>query len=251
MKKTIVIAVSNFKGGTGKTTTSVNLAHGLANRGFNVLAFDLDPQANLTDLFGLLDKVTDERCVSNTLRGKTDLFINKVSDKMHVVGANSESMIGIDFELQSSLRNGDNKLKNLIDPIKKNYDFIILDLAPALNMLTVNAYVASDRIMVPVLSDYLSLTGYYNLEKRLDLDLNMKVTDILVTKHESNTTLATEVVEELISNRSELLCQTIIPKNIALSEQGISKQSIFDYAPNSSGASAYNAFVEEFLKRIS
>lgn len=251
MKKTHVIAVTNFKGGTGKTTTSVNLAHGLADRGYNTLVFDLDPQANLTDLMGAFDIIDEDRCISNVLRDKTELYIHPVKDNLSVVGANSESMIGIDFELQSSLRGGDKKLRNIIDPIKEYYDFIILDLAPALNILTVNAYVAADRIMAPIVSDYLSSTGFYKLEERLKKDLNMQITDVLITKHESNTSLAREVAEEFITNRPELFYQTIIPKNVALSEQGLTKQSIFDYAPESTGAAAYLALVKEFLHRLS
>ncbi len=250
MKKTHVVAISNFKGGTGKTTTSVNLAHGLADKGYKVLAFDLDPQANLTDLMGLYGVITEELCVANVLRGKTDLAINKVKENLFVVGANSESMIGIDFELQSSFRGGDTKLKSIIEPIKEDYDFIILDLAPALNILTVNAYVAATRIMVPIVSDYLSSTGFYKLEERLKRDLNMQITDVVITKHESNTSLAQEVANEFIINRPELFCQTIIPKNVAISEQGLTKQSIYDYAPGSSGAAAYLSFVEEFLRRV-
>ena len=246
-----VIALSNFKGGTGKTTTSVNLAHGLADRGYKVLVFDLDPQANLTDLMGLYGVISEEHCISNVLRGKTELVVNHVKENLFVVGADSESMIGIDFELQSSLRGGDTKLREIIEPVKAEYDFIILDLAPALNILTVNAYVASDRIMVPIVSDYLSSTGFYKLEERLKKDLNMQITDVLITKHESNTSLAREVVEDFNNNRPELFCQTIIPKNVAISEQGISKLSIFDYAPESTGAHAYMAFVEEFLHRLS
>lgn len=246
-----VVALSNFKGGTGKTTTSVNLAHGLADRGYEVLVFDLDPQANLTDLMGLYEVVTEEMCISNVLREETELVINKIKDNLSVVGANSESMIGIDFQLQSSLRSRETRLKEIVEPLKEKFDFIIFDLAPALNILTVNAYMAADRIMVPIVSDYLSSTGFYKLEERLRKDLRIQITDVLITKHESNTSLAREVADEFINNRPELFCQTIIPKNVALAEQGISKQSIFDYAPECTGAHAYNAFVEEFLHRLS
>lgn len=251
MKKSKVIVITNFKGGTGKTTTSVNLAHGLADRGYKVLAIDLDAQANLTDLMGLTGKVKESDCISNAMRNKeTQVVIKNVKENLDVIGSHNSMMIGLETELQNMLRHSDRQLERCISHLYNDYDYIIIDLAPALNALTVNAYCVADRLIVPMLSDYLSLTGYYTLERRLEEDLEMNITDVLITKHESNTALGKEVHQELSENRSSLLFETVIPKNVAISEQGVAKLSIFDYDPKSSGAIAYNQLVDELLNRI-
>ncbi len=248
MKKSINIAITNFKGGTGKTTTAVNLAHGLADKGYKVLAIDLDAQANLTDLMGV--QIEPEQCISEALRKKNiSVTIINIKENLDVIPSHNFSMVGIETELQNMLSKSDRQLERCISPYYDSYDFIIMDLAPALNSLTVNAYNIADRLVVPILSDYLSLTGLYTLENRLENDLEMSISDVLITKHEASTSLAKEVHKELSENRKEILCNTIIPKNIALSEQGIAKESIYDYAPSSAGAVAYREFVNEIIKR--
>lgn len=251
MKKSKNLVITNFKGGTGKTTTTVNLAHGLADRGFKVLAIDLDAQANLTDLMGFTGDLTEEQCISNSLRNRqVPVTIKNVKENLDLIGSFNSSMIGIETELQNMLRHSDRQLDRCLEPLYNDYDFIVLDLAPSLNALTINAYTVADRLIVPIISDYLSLTGFYALETRLSEDLDLSITDVIITKHESNTALAKEVADELIANRADLLFDTIIPKNVSISEQGVVKQSIYDYAPKSKGAIAYDNMVNELLNRI-
>lgn len=251
MKKSKNLVITNFKGGTGKTTTAVNLAYGLAVKGFKVLAVDLDAQANLTDLMGFTGRISEEECISNSLRNKQiSVTVKKVNDNLDLIGAVNTMMIGIETELQNLLRHSDRQLDRCISHLFSEYDYVVIDLAPALNALTINAYTIADRLIVPIVSDYLSLTGFYALENRLHEDLELRISDVIITKHEANTALAKEVHQELASNRTNLLLDTLIPKNVSISEQGVAKQSIFDYAPRSKGAIAYQKVVEELLKRM-
>ncbi|MCG8581788.1 MAG: ParA family protein [Bacteroidales bacterium] len=251
MKKCTVIAITNFKGGVGKTTTAVNLSHGLADRGFKTLVVDMDAQADLTKMMGFDGEVTGEHCISNALRNQDKtaqpLLVKKNLD---ILPSFNITMIGMETELQNMLMNGDRQLKRILDPIKNNYNFIIIDLPPALNALVVNAYAIAEKVIAPVASDFLSLSGYYTLEERLSGGLNVTITDILVTRHEKGTVISRQTLEAIQAERGKKVFKAVIPKNVALKEQGSVCQSIFDYEPSSTGAKAYTEFVEELIERI-
>lgn len=241
--------LSDFKGGTGKTTTAVNLAHGLAKKDYKVLLVDLDGQGNLTDLLGIADKVNPQTCISKTIKGG-DLTIYAINDKLDAIGVCTQSMIGIEFYINNIGKGNNDVLRNILSGVKDDYDFILLDCAPALNIMSVNAFQISDRIMVPIVSDYLSLTGFYKLEPMIYEYTSRTITDIFITKHEPLTKLGKNVVEHLKANRGRLLFNTKIPKNIAIAEQGVEKKSIYDHAKGSLGAAAYERFTNEFLNRV-
>ena len=254
MKNAKIIVLSNHKGGTAKTTTSLNIGHGLADRGFKVLLVDLDAQANLTDLCGYGGiAIKEEECISQALRNKKNkAFIKPVKDNLDLIPSQTDSMFGIEFELQSLLVGGDKQLERVLKPFYDVYDYIIIDLPPALNALTVNAYMIADRLMVPILSDYLSLTGFYKLEQKLEDAFDIHITDVVVTRHETSTSISRQVVEEMKKSRPHLLYDTVIRKNVAIIEQGSGekKYSIYDYAPTSIGATDYNNMVDELLNRL-
>lgn len=254
MKKCKIVSLTNHKGGTAKTTTALNLGHGLTDRGYKVLLVDLDSQANLTDLCGYGGlKISEKECISTALRNKNHSIIPKeVKEGLHLLPAFNDSMFGLEFSLQSLPAKSDFQLQRVLEPIKENYDFIIIDLPPSLNAINVNAYVVSDRLIVPILPDYLSLTGFYKLENKIFEVFDMNITDVVVTRFEAITNIAKSVVDEMQTNRKDLLFKTVIRKNVDISEQGAGeeKYSIFDYNPSSNGAKDYNAFVDEFLTRI-
>lgn len=255
-EKPIVISVTNFKGGTTKTTTSVNLVHRLADLGYRVLGIDLDAQANFTDLMGL--ELEPKQCLSNSLRNSmVPVVINRIKENtcgkngyLDVIGAETCTMMGIESELLMMMKNSEHQLYSVLFPHYAKYDFVVLDLAPAMNKLSVNAYNISDRILVPVITEYLSASGFFKLEERLQEDMQIKITDLVISRHENNTRSGKLALDELKTLRGNILMDTIIPKNIDLAEMGNYKQPIFDFSPESKGAKAYVAFVDELLTRI-
>lgn len=249
-----VIAVTNQKGGVGKTTTSINLSAALAENGKKVLIIDIDPQGNSTSGYGI-DKNQVENSVYELMLGECsiqDCIIEDVIDGVSLI-ASKINLAAAEIDLIGVERK-EFLLKNEVDYIKEDYDYIILDCPPSLNTLTVNAMTTSDSVLVPIQCEYYALEGLSQLiytvnlvKERLNPRLAME--GVVFTMYDSRTNLSAQVVENVKSNLRQHIFKTIIPRNIRLAEAPSYGMPITVYEPKSSGAESYRALAKEILSR--
>lgn len=249
-----VIAIINQKGGVGKTTTAVNLSACLASLGRSVLLLDLDPQGNATTGTGL-DKSRIKACIYDALINETP--VEKVIYKTNQVNMDvlpaTIKLAGAEIELVSTLSR-EVRLRSVIKIIKKKYDFILIDCPPSLGLLTVNALTASDSVLVPIQCEYYALEGLGQLVNIITLvrkHLNPKliIGGALLTMFDIRTNLASQVAEEVKKHFGELVFETVIPRNVRLSEAPSYGKTIIDYDPRSKGAEAYMMLAEEVINK--
>ncbi|MDO4615501.1 MAG: AAA family ATPase [Lachnospiraceae bacterium] len=251
MSKAIVVA--NQKGGVGKTTTSINLAACLAEAGKKVLAIDMDPQGNMTSGFGL-DKEELEYTIYELLLGDADVeqcISRDVFKKLSVIGANI-NLAAAEIELIEK----DDKnyiLKNAIDPIKDQFDFIIIDCPPSLNMLTINSMCFADSILVPIQCEYYALEGLSQLVRTIQLiqdrlNPELEVEGIVFTMYDARTNLSLQVVDNVKNNLDLRIFDTIIPRNVRLAEAPSYGMPIIAYDGRSAGAEKYRQLAKEIIK---
>lgn len=246
------IAVANQKGGVGKTTTTINLSAALAEQGKKVLLVDLDPQGNATSGVGV-DKRDLENTVYELFVGRTTLdeclletdFLN-----LSVLPANI-NLSGAEIDL-IDMENREYHLKDILQQIKDDYDFILIDCPPSLNMLTVNAMTAADTVLVPIQCEYYALEGLSQLihtinlvKKRLNPHLQLE--GVVFTMYDARTKLSMQVVENVKQTLKENIYNTIIPRSIKLAEAPSYGMPITAYAPNSPGADAYRLLAMEVI----
>ncbi len=247
MKETKIIAFANHKGGVGKTTTTVNVGSILANRGKKVLVIDMDAQAHLTS--SLLSNEPDESIYyALTLRQKY-LPIIPASDNLDIVPSSLQLAVA-ELEMTSAI-NRERILARLIEPIKGNYDYILIDCPPTLTLLTLNALAAANEIIVPLIAEVLPFKGMKMINDFIDtvhtqLNPAAHLTGVLITRWESSK-LSRDIEDGLRQQLGSLIFQTKIRKNVRAAEAPLQNQSIIEYAPKSNAAQDYRAFVDEML----
>lgn len=248
---TRVIALVNQKGGVGKTTSTINIGAGLAKKGKRVLLVDLDPQGNLTYSLGIkADEVNPT--IYQVMKDEATAKDAIIKGEFDVIPANIQ-LSGAELEL-SSVAGRELILKEAVEPLLPDYDYILIDAPPALNMLTVNALTACQEVFIPLQAEYLSLNGMLQLtntvalvSKRLNNEL--KITGVIATLYDARKNLNREVIEAIQERFKDSLFKTYIRDNIALAEAPSYGKDIFSYQPNSNGASDYLKLVDEIIKQ--
>lgn len=247
-----VIAIANQKGGVGKTTTSINLSACLADKGKKVLVIDTDPQGNTTSGFGI-DKNDLENTLYELILGEcsiVDCIIKNVIENISIMPSNV-NLAAAEIEL-IGIEKKEYILKREVDYIKEEYDFIIIDCPPSLNMLTINAMTTADSVLVPIQCEYYALEGLSQLihtinlvKERLNPDLDME--GAVFTMFDARTNLSMQVVENVKQHLSQRIYNTLIPRNIKLAEAPSHGMPINLYDSKSAGAEAYMQLAEEVI----
>ncbi|MCX7779108.1 MAG: ParA family protein [Patescibacteria group bacterium] len=244
-----IISIVNQKGGTGKTTTVLNLSSCLANFGQKVLVIDLDPQANTTSGFGVNNF---QKTIYEILSQEASLLesLVKIKENLFLIPVN-ESLAGANIELVSE-KDREFKLAKILEPLPLDFDFVFIDTPPSLGLLTINSLVASQFSLIPVQAEYFALEGLGQLINTINLikeSLNPKleILGVVITMYDERARLAQEVLFELYKNFPFRIFRTVIPRSIKLAEAPSFGQTIFEYAPNSKAAKAYRRLAIEFL----
>ncbi|MDQ0339285.1 chromosome partitioning protein [Caldalkalibacillus uzonensis] len=247
-----IIAIANQKGGVGKTTSSINLGACLATLGQRVLLIDIDPQGNTTSGIGI-DKADIQYCIY-------DVLINDVNpqeviqptsiDNLHIIPATIQ-LAGAEIELVPTISR-EIRLKKALQLVKEDYDFILIDCPPSLGILTINSLTAADSVLIPIQCEYYALEGLSQLLNTIRLvqkHLNKQLTieGVLLTMLDARTNLGIQVIEEVKKYFREKVYQTVIPRNVRLSEAPSHGKSIIDYDPKSKGAEVYMELAKEVL----
>lgn len=248
------IAIANQKGGVGKSTTAINLSACLAEAGQRVLTIDMDPQGNTTSGLGI-DKDDQEVTVYELLIGECELedcLIKTDFDNLSLIPSDV-NLAGAEIEL-IGLDNKEYILKEQIDKIRDDYDYIIIDCPPSLSMLTINAMTTANTVLVPIQCEYYALEGLSQLMHTIDLvqqrlNPDLEIEGIVFTMYDARTNLSLQVVENVKENLNQNIYKTIIPRNVRLAEAPSYGQPITIYDPRSSGAESYRLLAEEVINR--
>ena len=243
-----VISISNHKGGVGKTTSALNIGAGLNKLGKKVLLIDLDPQANLSQSLGIIEH---EKNIYGAIRGEYKLQPINIIKGLDLIPSTLD-LSGAEVEL-SGEAGREYILKELIDPIKKQYDYVIIDSPPSLGLLTINSFTASDEVLIPLQAQYLAIQGLTKLVEVIDkikkrLNKSLKVGGVFITQYDNRKVLNRDVVTTIKSHFKNEVFKTKIRDNVALAEAPTQGVDIFRYQPKSKGAEDYLALCKEIIK---
>ncbi len=250
----MIVSIANQKGGVGKTTTAINLAAALALRGRRTLLIDMDPQSNSSMSYldiraverSLYDVLSDAQCTLAEVIVESNVANLLVAPARIALAKLEAKLVG---EMDSHFR-----LKDRLDPIREDYEFIVIDCPPTLGLLTANALVASSHLLVPIQSSYFALEGTDDLletvEKvRARANPDLRLLGVLITMHDRRTAIARDIRNQIRAVFGDLVFATVISKSVRLEESPAYKESIFTFAPESSGATEYYRLCEEVIDR--
>ena len=250
----MIVAIANQKGGVGKTTTAINLSAALALHGKPTLLIDLDPQANSTMSFvdiqtitrSVYDAIEDSSCtIADTIVESTQPNLSVAPSRISLAKLESKLVGEIDAHF---------RLKDRLEPVRQSYPNIVIDCPPALGLLTVNALVAATHLLIPIQSSYFALEGTDDLLETIEkvrarANPNLKILGVVITMHHRRTSLAKDIQSQINKVFGGKVFQTVISKSVRLEESPAYKESIFSFAPESSGASEYYRLCEEVMDR--
>jgi len=248
-----IISIANQKGGVGKTTTSVNLSTLLAKRGKKVLLIDADPQGNATSGVGM-DKNVElsvyDMLISDEVESKD--IIQKTEIKNLYICPSNINLAGAEVELVSMMSR-EYRMKEKLEQIKSDFDYIIIDCPPSLGLITLNSFTASNSVLIPVQCEYYALEGLGQLINTINLvkkhlNTELEIEGALLTMYDIRTNLSNQVVKEVNKYFENKVYKTVIPRNVKLSEAPSYGMPISIYDPRSKGAKSYDKLVKEFLK---
>ena len=247
-----VISVANQKGGVGKTTTTINLSTILAKKGKRIMLIDADPQGNATSGVGVDKEV--ELSFYDVLTNDTEIIdtLEKTAIRNLVVCPSNINLAGAEVELVSMMSR-EQRLKEKLDIIKERFDYIFIDCPPSLGLITLNAFTASDSVLIPVQCEYYALEGLGQLLNTINLvkkhlNKDIQIEGALLTMYDMRTNLSNQVVKEVKRYFNNKVYKTVIPRNVRLSEAPSYGMPITEYDPRSKGAKSYEKFAKEFLK---
>ncbi len=252
--ETKVIAIMNQKGGVGKSTTSVNLAAALAELGFKTLVVDFDPQGNSTSGLGV-NKNTIELSVYDAILSdaSSDSIIHDTTSVRVYLMPSTIQLAGAEIELVSAIAR-EMRLKDALEPVKDQFDYVFIDCPPSLGVLTINALTACNALLIPIQCEFYALEGVSKLLEtikmvRTRLNPRLDIYGVLMTMYDSRTSLSKQVVEEVREYFKEKVFETVIPRNVRLSEAPSYGMSIIEYDKTSKGAEAYRQLAKEVISR--
>ena len=248
-----IIAIANQKGGVGKTTTAINLSACLAEKGQRVLVVDIDPQGNTTSGLGIAKDNVDNTIYEVMLQeiDISDAICKDIFENLDIIPSNV-NLAGAEIDL-IDIENREYILKNAINTVRNNYDYVILDCPPSLSMLTVNAMTAADTVLVPIQCEYYALEGLTQLIHTINLiqerlNENLSIDGIVFTMYDKRTNLSSEVIENVKENIHLKIYDTVIPRNVRLAEAPSYGLPIHMYDGKSAGAVAYDNLAKEIIE---